>query len=174
MQNLKHLLEQAHADQNAFRKIYDMTVDRVFHYAILRVRNKEDAQDVVQEVYGSLWKSLPRFVYISDEHFYGFFWKVVRRRIFWFRLRTRSHVSLDTSLYDVPDEPEHHEDYRRLFREIARLQPKQRLVVELRYFSHLQFRDIAEMLGIQETHAKVLHHRAMKILKNHVQEYDFS
>lgn len=173
MQNLEYLLKQARVDENAFKEIYNLTIDRVFNYVLLRVRNREDAKDIVQEIYNSFWKSLPKFEFISEEHFYGFLWKVVRRRIFWFRKKDKKTLPLE-DIYDVPDELENPEDYRKLLQAVSLLKPKQRLVIELRYFSHLQFNEIAKMIGIKEVNAKVLHHRAIKILKNHnfIKEYD--
>lgn len=164
MQNLGELLERAKTDENAFREIYEFTIDRVFRYVLLRVRKKEDVKDVVQEIYLSFWKSLPKFKYISDEHFYGFLWQVARRRIIKSRLRSVVTVPLE-EIYDLPSDESPKEDYRHLLQKISNLREKERLVVELRYFGNNSFAEIAQILNITETNAKVLNHRAISALK---------
>ncbi len=164
MQNLEDLLERAKTDENAFREIYEFTIDRVFRYVLLRVQKKEDVKEIVQEIYLSFWKSLPKFTYISDEHFYGFLWQVVRRRIIKARSRQQNTVSLE-EIYDLPSDESPKEDYRHLLQKISSLREKERLVVELRYFCNNSFAEIAQILNITETNAKVIHHRAISTLR---------
>lgn len=170
MNTWKELLEGAHHDEALFKEIYDRTVDRVFSYVVFRVGNREDAKEVVQEVYLSLFSSLPKFVYISDKHFMGFLWTIVRRRIFKRRLRKKITVSLE-EIYDIASEEKPKEDYRYLFQTLNRLKDKERIVVQLRYFSHQSFAEIAESCNVTETNAKVIHHRALAKLKQYLQHY---
>ncbi len=170
MQNLKELLERAKKDENAFREIYDFTVDRVFDFVILRLQNKEETKEVLQEIYLSFWKSLPNFEYISDEHFYGFLWKVVRRQIYKKRLKKIKTVPLE-EIYDIPEEEREKEDYRFLLNNLKNLKEKERLVVELRYFANLSFEEVSKALDISLSNAKVLHHRAIKKLKISLKKY---
>lgn len=170
MNTWKELLEGTRHNELLFREIYDRTVDRVFSYVIFRVGNREDAKEVVQEIYLSLFSSLPKFVYISDEHFMGFLWTIVRRRIFKSRLRKKIMVSLE-EVYDTATEEETQEDYRYLFQALNRLKDKERIVIQLRYFSHQSFAHIAEACNITETNAKVIHHRALAKLKQYLQKY---
>lgn len=170
MQNLENLLERAKNDEQAFRGIYDYTIDRVFNYVLLRTGNRENTKEIVQEIYVSLWKSLPKFTYISVEHFYGFLWKVVKRRLYKSRLRKIITVSLE-EVYDVPMDEHPKEDYRHLLKNLEELSEKEKLVVKLRYFSNLTFGEIAETLCITESNAKVLHHRALKALRKNLKGY---
>ena len=58
MQNLENLLERATNDEQAFREIYEFTIDRVFNYVLLRTGDRENTKEIVQEIYLSLWKSI--------------------------------------------------------------------------------------------------------------------
>lgn len=164
MPELKDLLERAKEDENAFREIYEFTIDRVFQYVFLRVKDRSLAKDVVQEIYISLWKSIPKFSFRSEEEFQGFLWKIVKRRIIKSRKKIRGSVSIE-EIYDIPYEQDFNEDYRFLLKAVSLLKERMRLVVELRYFGGQSFRDVAQTLGISESNAKVLHHRAIKILE---------
>lgn len=164
MPELKDLLNRAKEDQNAFREVYDITVDRVFRYVFLRTKDRSLTKDVVQEIYLSLWKSIPKFTFKSEEEFYGFLWKIVKRRIIKARKKIKDNISIE-EVYDIPHDHSFNEDYRFLFKILSSLKKRMRLVIELRYFSGQSFKDISETLGITESNAKVLHHRAIKLLE---------
>ena len=57
------------------------------------------------------------------------------------------------------------EDAARLRAAIAELPPKQRMVLELRVFDDLSFREVAELADCTENAAKVNFHYAVKRLK---------
>ena len=171
MQNLENLLERATNDERAFREIYDYTIDRVFNYVLLRTQSRENTKEIVQEIYLSLWKSLPKFTYISVEHFQGFLWKVVKRRLYKSRLHRVTTVSLE-EIYDFPADESPKEDYRFLLKNLEELSEKEKSVVKLRYFENLTFSQIAETLCITESNAKVVHHRAIKVLRKNLKGHE--
>jgi len=162
--NLEQTLERAVADNSAFKEIYDLTINRVYSYVLLRTKNKNETLDICQEIYLSFWQSLPGFTFISEPHFYGFLFTVARRKLIKARIKNKETVSLD-EVFDIPGEAENHEDYRLLLKTLQNLKERERICLELRYFEDLKFSDIADTLGIKENHAKVLHHRAIKKLE---------
>lgn len=166
MPDLKTLIEKAKKNDDSFREIYLLTVDRVFGYVFLRLKNKETAKDVVQEVYLALWQSLSKFVFSSEQEFWGFLWKIVRSKVF--RARKKKLVNtcgLEEALL-LRDNTEFNEDYRFLFRAIDGLKEKQKVILELRYFQGFSFAEVANAVGLSETNVKVIHHRALKLLAN--------
>ncbi len=163
--NLQDCLRRATTEECAFQEIYDMTIDRVFSFTLLRVRNRDVALDTCQNIYLALWKSLPRFRYVSDAHFYAYLFTLVRRTIARvYRAQEIAPLLLEDA-FDVPAHIPAWEDYRELLRHVHKLKEKERLCVELRYFQDWKFQDIATALAITENHAKVLHHRALKKLQ---------
>src|SRR5690606_30276673 len=51
--DLLHLLKNG--DSKGFEIIYDHFVDRLFHYVYSRVKNKEVSEEIVKEIFVSLW-----------------------------------------------------------------------------------------------------------------------
>src|SRR5262249_45718809 len=58
------------------------------------------------------------------------------------------------------------DDHARLRRAIEQLPPKQKLVLELRVFDDLSFREVAELADCSENTAKVNFHYAVKRLRD--------
>ncbi|ADB41113.1 RNA polymerase sigma factor [Spirosoma linguale] len=48
-------------DQEAFRQVYERTKTRVFNLALGYVRNREDAEEITQDVYVELFRSVASF-----------------------------------------------------------------------------------------------------------------
>lgn len=169
--SLEEILQKTKTDEAYFKSLYDLTVKRVFSYVVARTRDKEKAKEISQEVYLSLWKSIPNFRYISDSHFYSFLFTVVRRQIIKAGKEKDVNVSIE-EFYEIPGEDKEKEDYRNLLSRIQCLSEKERMVIELRYFQDLDFQQISEDLGISLSNAKVLHHRAIKKLRNLLPYYE--
>lgn len=167
--NLEYSLKEARVDSTAFKEIYDLTINRVYSFVLLRTGDKEVALDICQNVYLSLWQSLGRFKYMGEAHFYSYLFKITRGEISRARKKIKPTVELE-ELYDIPVEDPAHEDYRALIREMNELKEEERTCLELRYFQDLKFKEVGETLGISENYAKVLHHRAIGKLKDKFKE----
>ena len=169
--DLEHILQKAQENEGGFKEIYDLTINRVFSFVLLRIKNREEALDICQNIYLSFWKSLSKFTYISDAHFYSFLFTVARRQIIKARIKKKENIPLD-DIYDVEAPEAEKEDYRFLLRQVERLGDNERLCLELRYFGDLSFSQIAENMGIKENNAKVLHHRAIIKLREFIPNYE--
>jgi RNA polymerase sigma-70 factor (ECF subfamily) len=90
------------------------------------------------------------------------------------RARRRSSP-LDDQIAAGPtsDPIEERQEQRRLRAAVERLPPPQRLVVELRTFEELSFREIGAICGSSEDAAKVNYHHALKRLRALVDEGGF-
>jgi RNA polymerase sigma-70 factor (ECF subfamily) len=149
----------------AFRAVYEHLSDRIFAYLRSRARSRDEAADIMQEVFLDVWNALPKFHYITDAHFYSFVFTITKRKLIR-HYKTKTHESLDdvdTHLHpsidaDITD-PDGMQNLVKLLPE------KYRDVVTLRYWSGLSFAEIGHHLGITENNAKVRHHRALKELE---------
>lgn len=169
--NLEQSLSSAREDNTAFKEIYDLTINQVYSFVLLRTKNKAEALDICQDIYLSFWNSLPSFQYMGEPHFYAFLWKIARRQLSKARIRSHPTVELD-EVFDIPAEEGIKEDYRLLLNKVEGLKENERLCLELRYFKDLKFQDIAGVLNISENYAKVLHHRAITKLREDLKIYE--
>lgn len=163
--NLEELVRlSTQGDSNAFRKLFDMLEKPLFGYLSARTDGREDAKDLLQDVFVDFWRALPRFSYASDKAFYGFVYRITKRKLARYYRRRKKTVEL-TEAHLAEDPESGREDVILLPQAVRKLKPKYREVVELRYWSDLPFADIAKLLGAKVTTVKVRHHRAMEQLR---------
>jgi RNA polymerase sigma-70 factor (ECF subfamily) len=159
--------ESAKGNTLVFKELYDRLADRIFSYVRSRSRSREDALDITQEVFLDFWKSLTAFKYVSDGKLYGFLYTIAIRRISKHYRFSRPQISIE----DVEDVLADDSDVSlvaeasRAMDSMRRLGGMDQRVIELRYYSGLQFAEIAEILGKNESAVKVRHHRAIEKLQ---------
>lgn len=169
--DLQKSLALAREDPAAFRAVYDLTIGHLYGFTVSRVRDKDIALDICQEVYLALWRGLPKFQYMSDAQVYGYLFRVAKRQMNRQVGTKLTHVPLEDVLEFIGETAKPADDYRRLLAGIQGLREKERMCVELRYFQDMKFEEIAQALGVTENYAKVIHHRAINALKRNSQQY---
>ena len=163
------LLNLAQArDQAAFAELMRRNSSSSFKLALSILKDRQDAEDEVQNSYWNAWRSVGQFQ--RDSKFSTWISRIVVNQCL-MRLRQArraSFVYLDEGaaggdvavlqLSDLKPTPEaelgRSEMLNLLHREIRRLPPLLRNVLELRDLQELSMRDVAERLGISIVAAK--------------------
>ena len=160
-------------DEAAWRAIYERTHERLFALLAYHVGDREEALELLQEVYLHALDGLAR--YRGDGPLEAWFAIVaIRRARDWKRklFRKRAHRPDDDELsrrYDAgaptgPDESAL--PLRRLLDDaLAKLPERQRAAFLLREVEDLSFKDVADALGVNEATARVHHLRARRALQ---------
>ncbi|MBI1956842.1 MAG: sigma-70 family RNA polymerase sigma factor [Candidatus Niyogibacteria bacterium] len=168
---LEQQIEEAKRENpEAFRAIFDEAGDRVFLYAASRTATREDALDIAQETFIDLWKALGDFHYRSDEEFWGFLFRIAKRKLAAYYRSQPAELSLDRipePSYDM--EPQ---DHRMLLGQVNALKSNYQELLRLRYWSDMTFAQIASVMNIPEVTAKVWHHRAVKKLQANLNAHE--
>ena len=172
---LKNLIiSSIEGDEQSFHRLYNRLNSPLFKYIISRTKDRDDATDILQEVFVDVWKALQTFTYTSDGQFYGFVFTITKRKLGRHYKTQKITCELDENALEHSYERnvELADDIRVLMEAVGGLKEKYRTVVELRYWSGLTFGEIGKMLARKETTVKVQHHRALKLLENILQEYE--
>ncbi|MEH7388274.1 RNA polymerase sigma factor SigX [Bacillus sp. JJ1521] len=163
-----------------FEELYEKYHHDVFSFLFYMVKNRELAEDLVQEVYIRVLKSYDRFEGKSSEKTWLF--SIARHvAIDSFRKqkgwKQRIMDSFDWSRQEVKDFaplPEEialqNEQVQMMYRCLDRCTSDQRMVLILRYIQSLSIAETAEALGWTESKVKTTQHRALKVLKTYMEE----
>jgi RNA polymerase sigma-70 factor (ECF subfamily) len=146
----------AKGDQEAFKEIYDMTKGLVYNVALRVTGNREDAQEVAQEVFVNVYHKIGSFRFQSS--FRTWIYRVTSNHaINWAKRESRlrrKNVTYEEEMHAgaAPDLPQSEEEKAFLADKAQKilesLPPDQRACVVLRNMEGLSYEAIAQALNI--------------------------
>jgi RNA polymerase sigma-70 factor (ECF subfamily) len=174
-EDIRILLERAvEGNRQAFKDIVSLYQQKVFLLAYSILRNREDALDVVQETFMRLYQKLD--AYERDRNFQAWLLQIAKNlSIDYYRKHNarrrelennRSVEDLHLAAGDHRSNPASSELRRVISRCLEKLGERQRLIFVMRHFNGLEYREIAQILGISVGTVKSLHFKAVRNLKN--------
>ncbi|MHB1357455.1 MAG: RNA polymerase sigma factor [Anaerolineae bacterium] len=141
-------------DTTAFDELVTATQNSIFNMSFRILGNREDAQDIAQEVYLRVWRGLPAFR--AESKFSTWLYRVVvnaclnRKR----QLRGQLQVVDNEAIWELLPEPAPEplrralqgEQNTRLWAAVDSLDSKYRLVITLFYQEEMTYQEIAFLL----------------------------
>lgn len=151
-------VEAAKRSSEGFRALYRQYQPRLFAYVAYRVGGKQDAEDVVAEVFRRVVTALPRFDCRHDGAFSAWLFRIARNECArYYAAYARDEM---LALDDLPDlqsdlpSVEHliqsGEMFAYLRRLIGQLSERRQEIITLRFLGELSNREIAQALGLDE------------------------
>jgi RNA polymerase sigma-70 factor, ECF subfamily len=162
-----NLVERAQAgDAEAFAKLYDLNVARVYRYVYYHLGNQADAEDVTQQTFLQAWRSV-RTYKPGPSPLIAWLLTIAHNTAVSLRRRTKDETRFEvepaaTHRWSDP-EAQALSRYDRLAvrRAILQLRPDQQQVILLRFLEQLDYEQIAAALGKREGNIRVIQHRAL-------------
>lgn len=166
-------------DETAFKFLVDNYQDRVFNTAIGIVQNAEDAEDVAQEVFIQVFRSIHSFK--AESKLSTWIYRITTTRAL-DHLRSRKSKKRfgifqrlfgdnNEALFEVPDfnHPgvalDRKENAARLFKAIDKLPENQRIAFTLHKLENLSYQEISEVMKTSVAAVESMMHRAKQNLR---------
>lgn len=166
----RRTVEAAQAgDLDALASLYDTHINQVYRYALARLGNVHDAEDVAEEIILKMLHGLPNYEW-RKVPFAAWLMRIARNEVVSFTRRNnrRSHDTelpedlVDRGNNDPAETTERIMALEDLRKAVALLPEAQREVIILRFASGLSVADTARALGKNENNVKVLQHKGMQ------------
>lgn len=166
--------------KDIFQRLYDKYHHDLFQFLFYMVKNRELAEDLVQEVYIKVLRSYHRFEGRSSEKTWLF--SIARHvAIDWFRKQKRTAqgtaIDEETVMHLLKDKaplPEdavmQNEQIRLMYQCMENCTVDQKLVLVLRYIQSFSITETADVLGWTESKVKTTQHRGLKVLRALMEE----
>lgn len=158
-------------DQRSFHELVAQYDAKIMTLALQILQNKEDAEDVYQEVFIKAWKNLPTFEFKSD--FYTWLYRITSNTCFSFRTGKQRHhldnIQLEEGYHDAFEEvtPDRTDQQEQIIQQVEALPQKQKTVFVMRYYQGHKIKDIANLLGLSSgTVKRYLHRATLKMRKD--------
>lgn len=167
-------------DQKAYAELLGRYKDTIFFMLLKMVRDKDDAEDLTIEAFGKAFRNLHQ--YTPDFAFSTWLFKIATNNCIDFIRKRKESISLDRT-YETQDGDEISFEPRSNFLNpeekaikkqkiklmhsvIQKLQPRYRILVELRYFQEKSYDEIAKELELPIGTVKAQLFRARELLYN--------
>jgi RNA polymerase sigma-70 factor, ECF subfamily len=159
-------------DVEAVGRLYDSLVQPIYRYVAMRLRRREDAEDVTQLVFERIVAALPRYQH-NGKPFAAWAFRIARNAVIDHQRRLRPTEPLgmiaepsDGVLLEALSL--HDEEIRELRAAIRALTPDQQEALALRYGAGLSAEEAARVMGRQAGTIRGLTFRAIEALRRHL------
>jgi RNA polymerase sigma-70 factor (ECF subfamily) len=176
-EEMAKIVERAIAgDREAFGLIYEEYFTPVYRYVLFRVRSKEDADELTQDVFLKALSAFSRYK-VKQENPLPFFYTIAKNAIIDLGKKRKVYATDEEIMAQVPDDAMrtddkaiHGEELQALGHALAKLPDDQREALELRFMGDLSGREVAKLMGKSEEAVRQLQSRGLRALRSHFNE----
>jgi len=172
------LVERAvDGDVDAFGRLYDLHVERVYRHAFYRVGNVADAEDLTQQVFLKAWQAIHRYRKTAIP-FLAWLLKISHNLVvdFYRSNKTNVYIDLDLDIFASKSSPNPENaavsqfEQQRMRKVILELPGDQQQVVLMRFIEGFSYSEIAATIGKREGAVRVILHRALARLRKDLEK----
>lgn len=163
--------------QKKFGKIYDQYVEKIYRFIFLKVNSQEIAQDLTSETFLRVWEKFRQGKENPIENPRAFLYQTARNLVIdYYRKKAQAQVvSAENALIIDPNQNLEEKallnsDIEKVRFALSKLKEDYQNVIIWHYLDNLPIREVAKMLGRTEEATRVLLHRALKALKNELNQ----
>ncbi len=142
-------------------KFITENIDNAYRFALLYTKNREDAEDVVNE---SVIKALCAVKSLKNpQNMKTWFYKIIINTAYTYQKKKKRELPSEIP----PDTASANDDYLRvtLGGVLEKLSEEQRTIIVLRFFEDMKISSIAKLLSVNENTAKTRLYRAVEALR---------
>jgi RNA polymerase sigma-70 factor (ECF subfamily) len=164
------LVERARrGDAEAFGKLYELHLERIFRYVYYRVGTASEAEDLTEHVFLKAWEAVGRYE-SRGMPFAAWLYRMAHNAVVDRYRANRPTTPIDET-FDLEDEKQSPTDAvmasvdrEELRQAIRRLNHDQQQVVVMRFVEGMSHAEVGQILGKSEGAVRVIQHRALQAM----------
>ena len=172
------LIEQAKTDPDAFGKLYELYVEKIYNYVYYRIGNHHDAEDLTAKVFYRALNHIPNYNN-KGVPFAAWLYRIAHNLVAnWHRDNSRrqvvalEQVTVSGKRHESPHHAAERTNERELLLEaIKKLPPERQELLTLKFIERMSNAEIGQVLGRSEGAIKSLYHRTLVALKDILAEH---
>lgn len=168
---------QEHKDAEAFGNLYDLYIQKIYRFVMMKVSSKEEAEDISSDVFLKTWNYLIEKKQDRIDSFSGLIYRIARNTLVDFYRKKNTHVEYSLTMFeDVGDAGsfvqaiDTDQEILSIMTAVKNLKQEYQELILLKYIEELSISEIAEIVGKSSVNVRVTLHRAMNILKKILSE----
>lgn len=171
------ILKAKNGNAEAFGILYDAYLPKIYRFIYFRVGNrKEEAEDITHQVFLNAWQNIEKYE-SRGFPFSSWLYRIATNSVIDFYRTRRVHQDIETvpeefiaELARVDETLDDTHALRGIMQALTKLEPDQQNVLIMKFVDDLSTKEIATALQKSEGAVRVIQHRALKQLKQHVDE----
>jgi RNA polymerase sigma factor (sigma-70 family) len=149
-----------------YNRSVDLYSDGVYRFILKNIRDKDKAQDIVQDSYEKLWINV---IAVSFEKVKSYIFTTAYHTMIDLIRREKRMVDFESiNTREYAHEQQYSDLNEILHAAVQRLPEIQRSVILLRDYEGYSYKEIEEITGLNEAQVKVYIYRARVFLKNYI------
>lgn len=156
---------------SAFGQLYDLYQPRIYRFILIKVGQREEAEDLTHQVFLNAWQSMKSYK-SRGFPFSSWLYRIARNKVIDFYRTKRESTSIDQvdpEIFLAPAVQQFSFDkdieVQGLMQAIQGLEPNYQDVVVMRFVEDMSVAEVAAALKKSQGSVKVIQHRAIKKLK---------
>jgi RNA polymerase sigma-70 factor (ECF subfamily) len=173
------LVEQAKTDPEAFGKLYELYVEKIYNYIYYRIGNHHDAEDITAKVFHRALNHIGNYNN-KGVPFAAWLYRIAHNLVAnWHRDQGRrkmvalDQVTMQGNGQETPHQAIERTNERELLLEAIKQLPQERQeLLTLKFTERLSNAEIGHIMGRSEGAIKSLYHRTLVALKDILAEHE--
>ncbi|HTL81637.1 MAG TPA: RNA polymerase sigma factor [Bacteroidia bacterium] len=149
-----------------YNRCVDLYADNLYRFILKNVKDKEKAQDIVQDTYEKLWLKVSE---TESKNAKSYMFTTAYRTMIDYLRKDKRQGSMDEVPMIAVSHNKQYSDLKEILNEALNKLPEiQKSVVLLRDYEGYAYDEIGEITGLTESQVKVYIFRARTFLKNYI------
>jgi RNA polymerase sigma-70 factor (ECF subfamily) len=168
----KFVLKSKAGEAEAFGALYDHYIARIYRFILVRVRQREEAEDLSHRVFLQAWQNIKNY----NERgfpFSSWLYRIARNAVVDYYRRAKPFLSLeDSAVPEIIEKADYGERIdsglrlEKVVEAIRELKPVEQEVIILRFVEDFTVAETASAVKKSQGAVKLIQHRALNRLKN--------
>ncbi len=176
MKEEESFIKKAQAGEaEAFAWLYDKHIKQIYRFVYLKVTHRANAEDLTQQIFLNAWQNIRNYQ-SQGFPFSSWLYRIAGNAVIDHYRTEKHHVAIETISEDAlafePDNKnlDREMEIQTIKKAIAGLEADQQSVVIMKFVEDMNNKEIAAALDKSEGAVRVIQHRALKKLKDLLQE----
>jgi RNA polymerase sigma-70 factor, ECF subfamily len=170
----KQLVMEAKANSESFGKLYDYYFPKVYAFVAAKIYDRDDAEDIVGDVFIKILENLRSYEW-RGLPFGAWIFRIARNTLndYYGKYGKTRTTNIDEA-YDIGEDEEKTSPHKQAAKEelaekvkdvLKDIPERDRQVIQLKFFSELNNREIVHVTGISESNVAVIIYRTLRKIK---------
>lgn len=165
------VLRSQQGDEDAFGEVFDIFAEPIYRFLYVRIRHKENAEDLLSLTFLKAWKNLSSYTIRSNAKFSTWLFQICHNVISDYFRNKKELVNLeeymlkDLSVSNVQNEVHSRILYGRVLEALKQLSSDYQNILTLRFINEFSIEECAKIMERSSGAVRVMQVRALKVLR---------